>query len=124
MAEILLQNGFITAAWIKNDETPWCSATINHGAKEVGLEHTNKPNARSWLYVGQEISEPVRGNDIAIFHRKGILSPYGHVGAWIREDSIWVWVLSGNQNNQLNISPYPRSKVLGYRRLRSVHCAA
>ncbi len=104
--------------WVKNDETAWCSAFLNWCAKHVGLEYSGKLNARSWLTIGQEVECPEIG-DIVVFWRSSPRSWKGHVGIYINQIDDEVFVLGGNQNNQVNISPYSKSKVLSYRRLKA-----
>lgn len=111
------------------DETAWCSALINWAAMQCGLEHTGKLHARSWLDVGLEVTEPAMG-DVVVFwrgsHDKDLIPGTnlykGHVGVYIRMEGTpergFVYVLGGNQNNMVNISPYDNHRVLGYRRLK------
>jgi len=98
------------------DETSWCSAFLNWCAREAHLPYTKKLNARSWLTIGVETKEPMIG-DVVIFWREAKSSWKGHAGIFIREDDTNIWVLGGNQSNSVNISPYPKSQLLGYRRL-------
>ncbi len=106
-------------SWVKDDETAWCSAFVNWVAKQSGHEYTAKLNARSWLNAGIEVSTPQIG-DIAVFWRKGRHSAYGHVAIYINEDSNNVYVLGGNQSNQVCIQAYPKSRLLQYRRLNRI----
>lgn len=98
------------------DETAWCSAFANWICKKVGLPYTGKLNARSWLKVGRRVSEPKLG-DIVVFWRESRSSWKGHVAFFVRETKNWVYVLGGNQNNQVKISAYPKNRLLQYRRL-------
>jgi len=101
---------------IKNDETAWCSCFINWCALKAGLVRSGYLNARSWLKVGDEIKNPLPG-DIAIFWRSSISSWKGHVGIYINTQGNYINVLGGNQNNKVCIKKYPKSRLLGYRRL-------
>lgn len=98
------------------DETAWCSAFINWVAKKSNRKYSKKLNARSWLKVGSVTSFPQVG-DVVVFWRESINSWKGHVGLYIREDEKNIWVLGGNQKNQVSIAPYPKSRLLGYRRI-------
>lgn len=98
------------------DETAWCSAFINWVAKKSNRKYSNKLSARSWLKVGCATSSPQIG-DVVVFWRESIDSWKGHVGLYIREDEKNIWVLGGNQKNQVSIAPYPKSRLLGYRRI-------
>jgi len=98
------------------DETSWCSAFANWVAKEANLAYSKKLNARSWLQVGTEVTTPEIG-DVVIFWRESKTSWKGHVGFFIRETTNWIYILGGNQNNQVKISAYQKNRLLGYRRV-------
>lgn len=104
--------------WVNDDETPWCSIFIDWGAMKAGVERTKSASARSWLKVGEVITEPILG-DIVIFKR-GSFSWQGHVGVFINYDDNYINVLGGNQSNQVKISKYNAKKVLGFRRLKLI----
>ncbi len=99
-----------------HDETSWCSAFINWCAKKSGLTYSGKLTARSWLKVGCKVNNPRLG-DIVVFWREKPESWKGHVGIYIREDENYIYVLGGNQNNKVNITAYPKSRLLNYIRL-------
>ncbi len=101
----------------QEDETPWCSLFLYWCAKQTGLSVPAKemaPMARSWLTVGTKTTTPTVG-DIAIFSRSTGAS--GHVGIFCNHIADTIFVLGGNQQNAVNISPYSASKVLGFRKL-------
>lgn len=104
---------------IQNDETAWCSAFVNWCAMKAGLERTKKLNAKSWLGVGNEVKSPMIG-DIAIFHRGDPQGWQGHVGIYINKIGNKIYVLSGNQGNQVSIAPYKENRLIGYRRLNKI----
>lgn len=121
--------------WVHDDETAWCSAFVNWVCLKAGYERSEKLNARSWLDVGVEIIRKVTIDlttlypikeinkelgDIVVLWRNKKDSDYGHVGFYIKEDEDYVWILGGNQNNQVSIEKYPKSRVLGYRRLKPI----
>lgn len=101
------------------DETAWCSAFANWIAMKCGLERSGKLNARSWLDVGYTITVPEPG-DIVVFWRESPSSWKGHVAFFINKMDDLIYVFGGNQNNKSQISPYPESSVLGYRRLSRI----
>lgn len=106
--------------YINDDETPWCSTFINWCALKAGVERTYKLNARSWLDIGQEIpTDQAQLGDIVIFKR-GTKAWQGHVAIYIKETPNFIYVLGGNQGNQVNIMKYPKVDLLGVRRMRSV----
>jgi uncharacterized protein (TIGR02594 family) len=101
--------------WVQNDETAWCSAFLNAIAKRTGYQRSNRLDARSWSYVGKDTQIPEIG-DIVILWRDNPNSWKGHVGLFINKDDKYVYVLGGNQNNSVCISPYPIKRVLRYRK--------
>lgn len=106
--------------WIDDDETPWCSTFMNWVAFEAEAERTDRANARSWLTVGRKADPPEPG-DVVVFWRESIDSRKGHVGLFLgfSADGSRVYVLGGNQRNQVGITAYGANRVLGFRRLRS-----
>ena len=103
--------------WVKDDETAWCSASLNYFAKKHYFERSGKLDARSWLKVGELVLEPELG-DVVVFWRESPESWKGHVGLYINHNDKYIWTLGGNQNNSISIVAYPRERLLGYRRLR------
>ena len=96
------------------DSVAWCSAFINWVCKECGIKGTNKANARSWLSWGQE-GEGLMG-EVVVLWRDSPEALTGHVGLVIKKTETGVWILGGNQGDMVNISWYPKDRVLGYRR--------
>ncbi len=99
-----------------HDETAWCSAFINWCAIQAGLPYSGKLTARSWLNIGQKVTEPQRG-DLVVYWRGNPNSWKGHVGIFIREEKGVIYTLGGNQSNQVNITPYSKERLLNYIRL-------
>tara|TARA_B100001109_G_scaffold248148_1_gene238662 strand:- start:3741 stop:4331 length:591 start_codon:yes stop_codon:yes gene_type:complete len=104
--------------WVNDDETPWCSIFVNWCAKKANLKGTNKANARSWLTIGSAVDFPELG-DVVVYWRGSVDSWQGHVGFFIGYDQSGdrIYTLGGNQGNQVSITAYPASKLLGFRRL-------
>lgn len=103
------------------DETAWCSAFANWCCLQAGHEKSGKLNARSWLTVGCEVEqgEQVPG-DMVVLWRVLPSSWQGHVGFFIAERFGWIYILGGNQSNQVKVSAYPKSRLLQYRRTKQV----
>ena len=106
-------------SWVKDDETAWCSAFANWVAKKENKAYSGKLNARSWLSVGKSVEVPEIG-DIVVLWRSSKSSWKGHVGFFINQDDKYIYILGGNQNNQVCIRPYPKDRLLEYRRLNKV----
>lgn len=96
------------------EETSWCSAFVNWVFKMSDAPYTSKLDARSWLEIGMETNNPQLG-DVVIFWEESKKSKKGHVGFYINQIGDEIFVLGGNQNNQVTISSYPTSNLLGYR---------
>lgn len=112
----------------QDDETSWCAAFVNFClAKALGcangrswlalqLAGAGKANARS-LLEWREACLPERGC-VAVLWRVSPQDWRGHVGFVCEPDDGRgnILLLGGNQSNTVTIQPYPRSRVLGYRR--------
>ena len=98
----------------QDDDIAWCSLFANYICKKAGFTFSNQLNARSWLTIGKEVLKPEIG-DIVVFWRGTPDSWQGHVAFYIRDDGDNVLVAGGNQDNQVSIARYPKSRVLAYR---------
>ena len=112
--EILRFFEVIGQKWVKDDETAWCAAFVNACLVMNDQEQTDKLTARSFLNYGNSTKDPQIG-DIVVFWRSSRNSWKGHVGFYISEDEAHIYCLGGNQNNMVNVTPYLKSKLLGYR---------
>jgi uncharacterized protein (TIGR02594 family) len=97
-----------------HDEIAWCASFVNWVLKQAGIVGTGNPMARSFMPWGFGINVPTRGC-ITILKRGA--PPSGHVGFFITRKSPgnWIQVLGGNQSDQVKLSFYPESDVIGYR---------
>lgn len=111
--------------WVENDETAWCSAFINFISKLAGHPRSKSLAARSNLLIGTaiDLKDAKPEEDIVILSRgdnappASVLSAPGHVGFYAGQDDTNVLLLGGNQGDSVNISKFPKSRVLGVRRL-------
>lgn len=102
---------------VKDDETAWCAAFVGAHLKRVGLPHTGALNARSYLDWGFPVSvSDAEVGDIVVFSRGDPNGWQGHVGFYHSQDHSRIFVLGGNQGNQVNIKPYSKERLLGVRR--------
>lgn len=96
--------------------TPWCAAFYGAKAAAGGLPTTKSLMARSYLKWGTKTSSPQIG-DAAVFWRgKCDDGVTGHIGIFIRRDSRYVYILSGNNGDQVGEERIPVRRLLGYRR--------
>lgn len=106
-----LKSTNLGAPYNSNDETHWCSGFVNWCVERSGFEGTDSAWARGWMNWGKKLTTPRRGC-IAVFKRE---VNSGHVAFYIGETATQIKVLGGNQSNAVNISNYPKSRLLGYR---------
>ncbi len=110
-------------SWVKNDELAWCAAFANAMLLRADFPHTGKLNARSFLDLGDQISNPLPlGSsedfvDMAVLWRVDPNSAYGHIGFFLKERGDLIYLLGGNQSNQVKVSAYLRTRLLEYRRI-------
>jgi len=116
----------LDAKWVENDETAWCSAFANFICHLLELPRSRSLAARSWLTVGQSIplSDARVGFDVVILQRgtgkqpgADVLSAPGHVGFYAGQNASNVMLLAGNQGDAVSIAAFPKSRILGIRRL-------
>lgn len=100
------------------DETPWCSLFMNWVAMKCGADRTGALLAREWAKVGEEVTTPEMG-DIVVFWRGSPNGWQGHVALFVgySKDRTKVYVLGGNQSNQVNVSAYSSDRIITFRRL-------
>lgn len=108
----------ISHTWIEDDETPWCSTFMNWVAMKAGAARSDSGSARSWLTVGTPVDDPEPG-DVVVFWRGSPHSHKGHVGIYqgFSEDRSRIYVLGGNQGDQVGTTAYAAERLLGFRRL-------
>ena len=111
--------------WPEHDEVAWCSAFTNYICWLLRLPRSKSLLARSWLNVGRPIrlNEGRVGFDVVILKRN-LSDPgaedtesSGHVGFYAGMGGSDVYILGGNQNNGVDLTPYDRNRMLGIRRL-------
>ena len=97
-----------------DDKASWCSSFVNWCLAQAGIAGTNSALARSWLDWGEALGSPVLGC-IAVLYRDDPSSWKGHVGFYLRHDESHVYLLGGNQLEEVREHFYPVDSVLGYR---------
>ena len=101
---------------ITDDDVPWCAAFVNAMLKRAGIQGTGQLSARSFLTWGKKMQH---GNitDIVVLWRESPTSGLGHVGFVTAVIGDFVWILGGNQDNKVEIKPFPLARVLDFRSL-------
>ena len=107
--------------WYHNDDTPWCSVFLNWATEKAGLERSKSGRASSWQQVGRAIAKPEPG-DLALFVPVPNASSVTHVGIYLgySQDQTRIYVLGGNQSDQVNITAFPANTLAEFRRLAPV----
>ena len=111
--------------WPSEDEVPWCSTFANYICWLARLPRSKDLRARSWLNIGIGIQlDQAEPGDIVIIKRGKGEQPgpenttaQGHVGFYSGITGDLIEILGGNQSDTVKISRYPRSRLLGVRRL-------
>lgn len=95
------------------DDVPWCGSFIAFIMIKSGEGSVkNAFRAKAWKKFGTSISHPVLGA-IAIKSRQG----GGHVGliVGISQSGKSLYILGGNQNDEVNIKRYPKNVFTNFR---------
>ncbi|QEI09088.1 TIGR02594 family protein [Pigmentiphaga aceris] len=97
-----------------DDKASWCSSFVNWVLAQVEIPGTNSALARSWLNWGEPLEAPIPGC-IVVTTRDDPTGWKGHVGFFLRHDEQNIYLLGGNQLDEVREHFYARSSVLGYR---------
>lgn len=97
-------------AWWSDDETPWCGTFAAHCLRAAGIEPPQHWY-RAKAYAGWGISCDPRPEAVAVFGRSG----GGHVGFIVGESASDLYILGGNQRNQVNITPIAKGRLIAVR---------
>lgn len=97
-----------------DDKISWCSSFVNWCMARVGISGTGSALARSWLEWGNAIDTPCYGC-VVVLTRDDPASWRGHVGFYLRHDADFIYLLGGNQLDEVGELAYPIHSVLGYR---------
>ena len=97
-----------------DDKAAWCSSFLNWVFRKSDHQGTNSALARSWLDWGATLSEPCYGC-VAILERERAGGWQGHVGFFLKIDGEEIYLLGGNQLDEVREHKYPLDSVLGYR---------
>lgn len=96
-----------------DDAVAWCSAFVNWCMKQNNISRTNSASARSWLNWGVRLAEPRKG--CVTILKRGNSPVQGHVAFYVGDGAGSIRLLGGNQQDQVKVSAFPKSMLLGYR---------
>ena len=97
------------------DEVPWCAAFVGAVLARCGVQGTGSLLARSYESWGRPVRlEEAQPGDVVVLSRG---APWqGHVAFYDRVDGDKIYLLGGNQGNQVNVTAYPVARVVAVRR--------
>ena len=97
------------------DEVPWCAAFVGAVLARSGVQGTGSLLARSYESWGRSVPlEEAQRGDVVILSRG---QPWqGHVAFYEGAAGSNVYLLGGNQGDQVNITAYPKARVVAVRR--------
>ena len=103
-----------TSLKASDDEVPWCSSLVNWCMMQAGITRTNSAAARSWSTWGRPLVGPAMGCVVVLSRPPN--PAHGHVAFCVGVvGTDRIALLGGNQNNQVSVATYPRSRVVAYR---------
>ena len=115
--EIMAMFGAVGHGWVQDDETPWCAAFVGAVLSQLGLPHTGRLNARSYLEWGVPVTiEEARPGDIVTLWRVSPDALTGHVAVLVERAGDRVLLRGGNQGNRVSDAWYPVARIIGVRR--------
>lgn len=97
-----------------SDSVPWCSSFVNWCLKQCDIRGTNSAVAKKWLTWGEPLETP-RFGCVTVLWRGMRSAVGGHVGFFLWKDHATVYLLGGNQWNQVCVKGYNLARVLDYR---------
>lgn len=114
-----------TFTWLgtQPDEIPWCKSSFNGACEVAGFKVGDGALAIDGLKDGVAVTleNAQKGDFIILEHRNssGALTGGHHIGFYESQDEKYVYLLGGNQNNQIKISGFKKWEIMknGVRRL-------
>lgn len=108
------------------DQYPWCATFISFAISKSGSP-TKIFNARGFLLEGEDKTSPGRGDVVVLWNSNektgGKRGWGGHAGLYLGETDSHVILLSGNTNDEVNVSAFHKDRVLGVRSFPSSELA-
>ena len=99
---------------IDTRSTAWCAAFVGMVLSESGYPLKKTLRARDFLTYGKHATNPKKG-DIVVLTRTSNPNK-GHVGFYMYENEVYVFLLGGNQDNMVKVKAYLKSRIIDIRR--------
>lgn len=91
------------------DSVSWCGAFVSFCLRKAGVIDKGSARAADWLAFGDRLSQPRPGCIVVLKPQAAGAS--GHVGFWVKQEGGRIHLLAGNQNDRVDITPYPESQL-------------
>jgi uncharacterized protein (TIGR02594 family) len=95
-------------------KVPWCAIFTNAMLETVGVSGSGSAMARSYVSSKEfrRLDRPMLGCVAVKSSNRGPAS--GHVGFYVGEDGLFIYLVGGNQNDEVNISPFRKKEFVGF----------
>lgn len=94
---------------------PWCAIAVNAMLESSGIDGSRSAMARSFLRhpAFESLDRPALGCIAVKSSNRGPSS--GHVGFYVGEDGLFVYLAGGNQNDSWSIAAFRKREFIGWR---------
>lgn len=94
---------------------PWCAIFVNAMLESAGVRGSRSAMARSYLNHPDftSLDKPVLGAIAVKSSNRGAAS--GHVGFYVGEDGLFIYLAGGNQGDACSISAFRKAEFVGFR---------
>lgn len=106
----ILEYHKITSLRASSDEVPWCSSFACWVVEQEGVKSPRSARAADWISWGVKLEKPERGCVVLLSRTGGS----GHVGFFSHSEEGLIFLLGGNQNNEVSVAPFDISRVVAY----------
>ena len=102
---------------VKDDSVPWCAAFVGAVLAKAGLRGTGSLMARSYVSWGDKVDglDKAQRGDVVVLSR-GSDPKFGHVAFYEGHGGGKVYLLGGNQGDQVSIARYDALRIVAIRR--------
>lgn len=99
-----------------SDATAWCAGLVGWVLEKCGMGSTNNLMARSYEKWGVSVKNDPLPGDIVTFWRTSLSSGFGHVGFFLKKAGDYVYIVGGNQSDEVNIAKMSTARMTDIRR--------
>lgn len=97
-----------------DSDVPWCAIFVNAMLARAGVATSGSAMARSFAkHPGfEKLAAPILGCIAVKSSNRGPAS--GHVGFYVAENPLFVWLLGGNQGDAVSIAAFKKKDFVGF----------